>query len=112
MKGTSWEEETKLPLVTSCKQAARLVSISFERRLTLREFITMRIHLLSCKTCNFYRREISALRRLFIKHEELLDNTPPSGDECLDEAARKRIKEALARSTKSGGSEVANGDEQ
>ena len=95
---SNWEEETKVPLVTSCKQAARLVSLSFERKLTLREFLTMRIHLSMCKTCSFYKRQIGALRKIFIRHEEVLDNTPPSADECLDPRAKQRIREAVNKS--------------
>ena len=95
MTQSNWEEETKVPLFTSCKQAARLVSLSFERKLTIREFLAMRIHLLMCKTCTYYGREITSLREIFIRHEELLENTPPSADESLDPAVRRRIKEAI-----------------
>ena len=78
-------------MVTSCKQAARLVSISFERRLTLREWIAMRVHLAMCKTCTFYGRQIRALRSIFIRHEQVLSNIPPSNDEKLSGQAKERI---------------------
>ncbi len=91
----NWEEPTRVPVVTSCKQAARLVSISFERRLTLREWFTMRIHLMMCKTCTFYGRQIKALRAIFARHEEVLANTSAAADEELDARARQRIKDAM-----------------
>ena len=93
----NWEEETKLPLMTSCKQAARLASLSFERKLTFREFLTMRLHLFLCKTCTFYMRQITALRRIFLRHEEVLDNTPPAADECLTPTAKQRMKELIEK---------------
>ena len=94
---TNWEHETILPLVTSCKQAARLVSISVERRLTLREFLSMRVHLWMCKTCTRYKNQIRALRKIFLRHEEVLDNVPASSQECLDLKARDKIKAEILK---------------
>ena len=91
----NWEEPTRVPLIASCKQAARLVSLSFERRLTLRERFSMRLHLMMCKTCTYYGRQIKALRTIFERHEEVLDNTPASSDEKLGAQARQRIKDAM-----------------
>ncbi|MBF0122106.1 MAG: hypothetical protein HQL21_01695 [Candidatus Omnitrophica bacterium] len=94
---TNWEHETKLPLVTSCKQAARLVSISVERNLSIREFLSMRIHLWMCKTCTRYRNQMKALRNIFLHHEEVLDNVPASVEECLDQQAKEKIKAKLLK---------------
>lgn len=91
----NWEEPTPVPLVTSCKQAARLVSVSFERKLTLREWLSMRLHLMMCKTCTFYGRQIKALRAIFIRHEQVLSNTPASDDEKLTDQAKERIKKTI-----------------
>jgi hypothetical protein len=93
----NWQEETKLPIMTSCKQAARLVSISVERKLTLREFLSMRIHLLMCKTCTRYNNQIKALRKIFIRHGEVLENTPASPHECLDPRTKECMKKELAQ---------------
>ncbi|MBF0331301.1 MAG: zf-HC2 domain-containing protein [Candidatus Omnitrophica bacterium] len=91
----NWEQPTDLPLTTSCKQAARLVSISFERKLTWREYTTMRIHLMMCKTCTFYGRQIKALRAIFTRHEEVLNNTPCTCDEQLAADAKQRMKDII-----------------
>ena len=91
----NWEDPTPVPLVTSCKQAARLVSVSFERRLTLREWLSMRVHLMMCRTCTFYSRQIRALRAIFIRHEENLSRTPPSDEEKLTDQARDRIQKTI-----------------
>jgi len=91
----NWEDPTPVPIVTSCKQAARLVSMSFERKLSLREWVVMRLHLMTCKTCTFYGRQIKALRTIFNCHEEVLSNTPASDDEKLTDQAKQRIKKTL-----------------
>jgi hypothetical protein len=90
-----WQEPTRLPILTSCKQAARLVSISAERRLFFREWITMRVHLMMCKTCTFYGRQIKSLRSIFKRHEEILVNTSASDDEKLSAQAKERIRNSL-----------------
>jgi hypothetical protein len=100
---SNWEVETQVPLVTSCKQAARLVSLSFERSLTFREFLTMSIHLAMCKTCSFYKRQIGALRKIFVRHEELLENTPPSESERLTPLEKDKLKRTLSRSIRENG---------
>lgn len=93
----NWQEETKLPIVTSCKQAARLVSISVERKLAVREFLSMRIHLLMCKTCTRYNNQIKALRKIFLRHEEILENTPAASRERLDPKVKESIKAELVK---------------
>ncbi|MBF0387079.1 MAG: zf-HC2 domain-containing protein [Candidatus Omnitrophica bacterium] len=95
----NWEKTEKTPLITSCKQAARLVSVSIERPLSLRENITMRIHLWMCRTCTLYRRQISLLRKAFVRHEEVLALTPPSEGESLDAQSKKRIQDAIVKSS-------------
>jgi hypothetical protein len=92
---SNWEEESKFPLRTSCKEAAQLVNLSLERKLTAREFITMRYHLFWCKTCGYYKKQITALRRIFIRNEELLESTPPSEDEKLSTCCRDRINRSI-----------------
>ncbi|MBF0594788.1 MAG: hypothetical protein HQL22_07455 [Candidatus Omnitrophica bacterium] len=94
---SNWEEETKGPLVTSCKQAARLISIAMERRLTLRENLTMHLHLWKCRTCTLYRHQIRLLRQAFTRHEEVLDRTPPADCECLNSLTKQRMKDALIK---------------
>ncbi len=94
---SNWEEESKFPLRTSCKQAAQLVNLSIERKLTLREFVTMKIHLWSCKTCTFYMRQINALRKIFCRHEEVLENTPPCDDEKLSDSCKSRMQALIEK---------------
>jgi hypothetical protein len=96
-KLSNWEEESKFPLRTSCKQAAQLINLSIERELSLREFVTMKIHLWSCKTCSFYKRQISALRKIFCRHEEILENLPPCEDEKLSECSKSKMQSLIEK---------------
>lgn len=58
----------------SCKETTRLISESFERRLSLRERLGVRMHLLVCRFCLRYRRQVQfiedAMRHLRGSEEE------------------------------------------
>ena len=46
----------------NCKQTSQLVSQSLDRRLSLRERIAVRIHLLICKYCKRFSQQLFAMR--------------------------------------------------
>lgn len=46
-----------------CKDASRLVSEGFDRRLSLAELLRLRTHLAMCRGCSNYRRQMLFLRR-------------------------------------------------
>jgi Putative zinc-finger len=46
----------------NCKQTSQLVSQSLDRRLSLRERIAVRIHLLICKYCKRFSQQLLAMR--------------------------------------------------
>ncbi|MBI1195811.1 MAG: zf-HC2 domain-containing protein [Gammaproteobacteria bacterium] len=52
----------------SCKEVSELVSQSLDRKLSLRERASVRLHLMMCHMCAAYRRQIEfmhdAVRRL------------------------------------------------
>jgi hypothetical protein len=54
----------KRPVHTSCKKTAQLLSEARDRRLSLRERIHMRYHMLMCRMCKIYARQLSALSRI------------------------------------------------
>lgn len=46
----------------NCKQTSQLVSQSLDRRLTLQERFAVRVHLLICKYCRRFSRQLMAMR--------------------------------------------------
>ncbi|MBS3935068.1 MAG: zf-HC2 domain-containing protein [Sulfuritalea sp.] len=47
----------------SCKEATHVMSAAHERELGLRERIALRLHLLMCRGCRNYERQMDFLRR-------------------------------------------------
>jgi len=79
-------------LSPSCKEATRLQSEAFDRPLRLRQRIGLRIHLLLCKWCRRYGKQIGFLRSVAHRYEEHEPCLPP---QSLRPEARERIKQCL-----------------
>lgn len=72
--------------IACCAEAGRLTSEGRDRKLTLRERLSMRIHNRICGECRKYVRHIEILG-------ELTRMTPPCPP--LPEAAKKKLADAL-----------------
>ena len=74
----------------NCKEVTRMVSESLDRKLPLHQRMGIRIHLLMCKFCSRYRKQLLILReamRLYARYGE--DAEPYL---ILPPEARERIK--------------------
>jgi hypothetical protein len=79
----------------SCKEVSHLVSESLDRKLPFHLRLQMRIHLLMCRFCSRFRKQVLFVRgaaRRFLTASEEADIRPGSG---LSPEARNRIKQAL-----------------
>jgi hypothetical protein len=79
-------------LMMACDKATFLISKAREEKLSLKEKINLRIHLLSCKLCLRYEKEIIALNR-YLKGTEF----HTCDHHHLDAEQRSRIHEALVK---------------
>jgi hypothetical protein len=79
----------------TCKETALLVSQSYDRRLSWRERLGVRLHLVFCDACTHFRRQLDFLRRAisrFAQHQEEVEKTI-----TLSAQARIRIARAMER---------------
>lgn len=82
--------------VFSCKDASRMVSESIDRPLTLRERLTLRMHLLMCSFCTRFSRQLRFLRRAAEHFSRAHQDSRSAPDETLSVEARQRIRRALS----------------
>ncbi len=83
-----------------CRQITVLMSESMERPLTLRERVTLRLHLWVCIWCVWYLEQLHVLRRAV--GARAVQTAAAADDEIssaitLSTEARERIKQALRR---------------
>lgn len=72
----------------SCREVTQMVSESMDRPLSIRTRIWMWMHLIMCRYCKRFRRQMLGLR--------IASRLTPADDAApLAEAARQRIKAAL-----------------
>ena len=79
-------------LSPNCKTATRLQSEALDRKLPLRQRFGLSVHLLLCKWCRRYGKQITFLRNAAREHpDEVAEPVPQK----LSAEARERIKQRL-----------------
>ena len=79
-------------LSPSCREATRLQSEAMDRPLRLRQRIGLRIHVILCRWCRRYGRQIGFLRSMAHEHEKHEETLPA---QTLRPEAKARMKERL-----------------
>lgn len=81
-------------LTPSCEVITHKISESLDRKLSLRERLGVRLHVMGCILCERYRRQMLALHTLLQKYATELNGELIS-DATLNPEARERIKTEL-----------------
>lgn len=89
-----------------CRDIARMASEQLDRPLSLRERVSFRMHLLMCRLCRRYVRQLVLLRRVAARFGEL----PGSTTRSLSQAARERIAARLRAAQRNTDPSVAPPD--
>ena len=80
----------------SCKIASQLISKSYEQKLTLKENISLRLHLLLCKFCTSNYKNLKMMHHILQRYSEILVNLTVPESSLLSNDAKSRIKAALS----------------
>ncbi len=83
-------------LMFNCKEATQLVSEFLDRKLPFHKRIWIRIHLLMCKFCSRYEKQLMFLRKA--SHTQKMHEEDTESYISLPPEARKRIKNFLHNS--------------
>jgi len=79
-------------LLPSCRDASRLQSEALDRELSCSKRFGLSLHLLVCKWCRRYGKQIRFLRESAHEHPEKLSDAVP---QRLSNEARERIKRRM-----------------
>jgi hypothetical protein len=79
-------------LSPSCKTAARLQSEALDHKLTWRQQLGLRIHLVLCKWCSSYGKHISFIHNIGHSHP---DEAAAAVPQKLSDEAKLRIRKRL-----------------
>lgn len=78
-----------------CREISKLVSESMERDLPLRRRLEVRMHLMMCRLCGGFARQVRLLRRAARQNPQRLGPQQGDPEARLSHEARQRIKTAL-----------------
>ena len=84
-------------MMLSCKEATRLVSEGLDRELPFWRRMSLRFHVVMCRGCSRYTRQIRALNRLVTDHYG--DDPPAEVSEHVSQDAVQHIKSSLRHTT-------------
>jgi hypothetical protein len=80
--------------IPSCKQVARLQSAGLDTRLPMPTRLGLKLHLLVCRWCRRYGRQVRFLRNAVRKKPLTLNEV---SDNRLSPEARRRLNDALRK---------------
>lgn len=80
----------------SCEHASRMVSESMDRPLTLRERVTLRMHLMMCSFCTRFSRQMRFLRQATNQFPQAAPEPVASSEVTLSVDAKQRIRRVLS----------------
>ncbi|HUT93915.1 MAG TPA: hypothetical protein VMY37_30910 [Thermoguttaceae bacterium] len=78
-----------------CREVSKLVSESMERKLPFGTRMQVWMHLMLCRFCAGFARQVRFLRRAARQSPERLAGSPSTPETTLSQEARERIKAAL-----------------
>ena len=87
-----WLASGLAELSPSCKTAARLQSEALDHKLTFRQQLGLRIHLMLCKWCSRYGKQIAFIHNVAPSRPDEVTTAMP---QQLSEGARERIKKQI-----------------
>ncbi len=78
-------------IIHNCKQATFLIEKKLVDRLTFRETIELRIHLMGCSVCTLYNKQ----SRMIHEMVQQLFRSSVNSDMRLDDGFKKNLKERI-----------------
>jgi hypothetical protein len=80
-----------------CKKAARLLSESFDRKLSLWERVSLRVHVVICRFCRCFHQDMQRFDDALRKYSQEIDADRGLTDVSLQPEARQRILQAMEK---------------
>jgi len=80
-----------------CKEATRLISEGLDRRLSLWQRISLRLHVMMCDACAAYKRQVEGIQQLlqWRLRPQAPDESPEGDPLRLSFARRQQIRQLI-----------------
>jgi len=85
-------------MTPSCEIITHRISESYDRKISFRERLSIRIHTLGCVLCERYRRQLLSIHDILQRYSG--DGEFIEEDEILPQASKERLKQRLQDSSR------------
>lgn len=84
-------------MMLNCRDATKLLSESLERPLPLSRRMGLKAHLMMCRFCSRFEKQLTFMQKVIRRHEKQCqeEENPSPDSPCLSRDARERMKRAL-----------------
>ena len=82
-------------LTPTCDVVTQKLSQSMDHKLSFRDRIGVKIHLMGCEFCERYRKQLLNLQKMFVKYSVTIDNEDILGGTRLRPEAKEKIKKMI-----------------
>ncbi len=69
-----------MPFMPTCREAAALLIANEDRMIRLSDRVRMRLHLIACKTCPNFERQLLTMRNAMRQWRNYTSDEPPARD--------------------------------
>jgi hypothetical protein len=83
----------------TCKEVTKMASYAMEKKLPLRERLGYRMHLLICRLCMRYVKQLQLMRDISQQHTAKIETGAVAPASTLSQQARERMKQTLHASS-------------
>ncbi|HKI44237.1 MAG TPA: zf-HC2 domain-containing protein [Balneolales bacterium] len=84
-------------LTPPCEDITYLISKSMDAKLSLRERVQVRIHIMGCILCHRYQEQLQKIERVLKKSAQSVEKEETGGGETLSPESYNRIKSSIHR---------------
>lgn len=81
-------------LTPACEVISHTISKSLDTKISLRERLQIRLHIMVCAICRRYREQLLSINTLFTNYAA---NKSPHQESLLSEETRERMKQVLSK---------------
>ncbi len=81
----------------TCKQASELISQGLDRELQWSERVGLRLHLMMCRPCSRYARQLNFIQSALRQHPERLDEAEALLSPPIPKERQKRLETRISK---------------
>jgi predicted anti-sigma-YlaC factor YlaD len=82
-------------IVRNCRQATLLIEKQTTDKLTVKEFLSLRLHLLFCSVCRLFKKQSAAINKMMINLIKAAETNAPKLDDAYKTSLQQQIDEKL-----------------